>query len=136
MTDAYEQIRSQAEAVIVEGAGGFLVPINTAENLSDLAQKLDLPIIMVVGMRLGCINHALLTEEAISSRQLKIAGWVANTLSSEMPFLEENVKYLQSKLRAPLLGVIPTLPEVLRKQMNAPYTLEALQFAAQHLSLP
>lgn len=136
MTDAYEQIRSQAEAVIVEGAGGFLVPINTAENLSDLAQKLDLQIIMVVGMRLGCINHALLTKEAISSRQLKIAGWVANTLSSEMPFLEENVKYLQSKLRAPLLGVIPTLPEVLRKQMNAPYTLEALQFAAQHLSLP
>lgn len=136
MMDAYEQIRSQAEAVIVEGAGGFLVPINTAEYLSDLAQKLDLPIIMVIGMRLGCINHALLTEEAISSRQLKIAGWVANTLSSEMPFLEENVKYLQSNLKSPLLGVIPTLPEALQKQMNAPYSLEALQFAAQHLSLP
>lgn len=136
MTDAYDQIRTQAEAVIVEGAGGFLVPINTAENLSGLAQKLDLPIIMVIGMRLGCINHALLTEEAISSRQLKIAGWVANTLSSEMPFLEENVKYLQSNLKSPLLGVIPTLPEALQKQMNAPYSLEALQFAAQHLSLP
>lgn len=136
MMDAYEQIRSQAEAVIVEGAGGFLVPINAAENLSGLAQKLDLPIIMVIGMRLGCINHALLTEEAISSRQLKIAGWVANTLSSEMSFLEENVKYLQSNLKSPLLGVIPTLPEALQKQMNAPYSLEALQFAAQHLSLP
>lgn len=136
MTDAYDQIRTQAEAVIVEGAGGFLVPINAAENLSGLAQKLDLPIIMVIGMRLGCINHALLTEEAISSRQLKIAGWVANTLSSEMPFLEENVKYLQSNLKSPLLGVIPTLPEALQKQMNAPYSLEALQFAAQHLSLP
>lgn len=136
MSDAYDQIRTQAEAVIVEGAGGFLVPINTAENLSGLAQKLDLPIIMVIGMRLGCINHALLTEEAISSRQLKIAGWVANTLSSEMPFLEENVKYLQSNLKSPLLGVIPTLPEALQKQMNAPYSLEALQFAAQHLSLP
>ena len=136
MMDAYEQIRIQAEAVIVEGAGGFLVPINAAENLSDLAQKLDLPIIMVVGMRLGCINHALLTEEAISSRQLKVAGWIANTLSSEMPFLEENVKYLQSKLKAPLLGVIPALPEALEKRINAPYSLEALQYAAQHLSLP
>ena len=136
MTDAYEQIRSQAESVIVEGAGGFLVPINAAENLGDLAQKLDLPIIIVVGMRLGCINHALLTQEAIRSRQLKVAGWIANTLSSEMPFLEENIQYLQSKLKAPLLGVIPALPETLQKRVNAPYSLEALRFAAQHLSLP
>ena len=136
MIDAYEQIRSQAEAVVVEGAGGFLVPINTTENLSDLAQKLDLPIIMVVGMRLGCINHALLTEEVIRSRQLKLAGWIANTLSSEMPSLEENIQYLQGKLKAPLLGVIPSLPEALQKRMNAPYSLDALQFAAQHLSLP
>ena len=136
MLDAYEKIRSQAEAVVVEGAGGFLVPINTTENLSDLAQKLDLPIIMVVGMRLGCINHALLTEAVIASRQLKVAGWIANTLSSAMPFLEENIACLQDKLKAPLLGVIPALPETLQKQMNAPYSLEALQFAAQHLSLP
>ncbi len=136
MMDAYEQIRSQAEAVVVEGAGGFLVPINATEDLSDLAQKLDLPIIMVVGMKLGCINHALLTEEVIASHQLKMAGWIANTLSSEMPFLEENIEYLQGKLKAPLLGVIPSLPEALQKPMNAPYSLEALQFAAQHLSLP
>lgn len=136
MMDAYEQIRSQAEAVVVEGAGGFLVPINATENLSDLAQKLQLPIIMVVGMQLGCINHALLTEEAMTSRQLKVAGWIANTLSSEMPFLEENIEYLQGKLKAPLLGVIPSLPEALQKPMNAPYSLEALQFAAQQLSLP
>jgi dethiobiotin synthetase len=136
MIDAYEQIRSQAEAVVVEGAGGFLVPINATENLSDLALKLDLPIIMVVGMRLGCINHALLTEEVIRSRQLKVAGWIANTLSSEMPSLEENIQYLQGKLKAPLLGVIPSLPEALQKRMNAPYSLDALQFAAQHLSLP
>jgi dethiobiotin synthetase len=136
MIDAYEQIRSQAEAVVVEGAGGFFVPINARENLSDLAQKLQLPIIMVVGMQLGCINHALLTEEVIRSRQLKLAGWIANTLSSEMPSLEENIQYLQGKLKAPLLGVIPSLPEALQKRMNAPYSLDALQFAAQHLSLP
>ena len=136
MMSAYEQIHIQAEAVVVEGAGGFFVPINARENLSDLAQKLQLPIIMVVGMKLGCINHALLTEEALTSRQLKVAGWIANTLSSEMPSLKENIKYLQGKLKAPLLGVIPSLPEALQKRMNSPYSLEALQFAAQHLSLP
>lgn len=136
MMGAYEQIRSQAEAVVVEGAGGFLVPINATENLSDLAQKLQLPIIMVVGMRLGCINHALLTEEALTSRQLKVAGWIANTLASEMPFLEENIQYLQNKMMAPLLGVIPSLPAAVQKQIDAPYSIEALQFAAQHISLP
>lgn len=136
MMSAYEQIRSQAEAIVVEGAGGFLVPINATENLSDLAQKLNLPIIMVVGMRLGCINHALLTEEALASRKLKVAGWIANTLSSEMPFLEENIQYLQNKMKAPLLGVIPSLPTALQKQINAPYSIEALQFAAQHISIP
>ncbi|MBU3583894.1 dethiobiotin synthase [Polynucleobacter sp. 15G-AUS-farblos] len=135
MMGAYEQIRSQVEALVVEGAGGFLVPINATENLSDLAQKLQLPIIMVVGMRLGCINHALLTEEALTSRQLKVAGWIANTLASEMPFLEENIQYLQHKMRAPLLGVIPSLPASLKKQIDAPYSIEALQFAAQHINL-
>lgn len=136
MMSAYEQVLSQAEAVVVEGAGGFLVPINATENLSDFAQKLQLPIIMVVGMQLGCINHALLTEEALTSRKLKVAGWVANTLSSEMPFLDENIQYLQNKMKAPLLGVIPSLPVALQKQIDAPYSIEALQFAAQHISLP
>jgi dethiobiotin synthetase len=133
---AYEQIHRQAESVVVEGAGGFLVPINATENLSDLAVKLNLPIIMVVGMRLGCINHALLTEKAISSRQLKLIGWIANTLSSEMPFLQENIQSLQNKMKVPLLGVIPSLPATLQKQSDTPYSLEALQFAAQHISLP
>jgi dethiobiotin synthetase len=136
MMSAYEQIHSQAEAVVVEGAGGFFVPINARENLSDLAQNLQLPIIMVVGMQLGCINHALLTEEALTSRQLKVAGWIANTLSSEMPFLKENIQYLQNKMKVPLLGVIPSLPAALQKQIDAPYSIEALQFAAQHISLP
>lgn len=136
MLKTYKQIHNQAEAVVVEGAGGFLVPLNATENLSDLAAELHLPIIMVVGMRLGCINHALLTEEAIKSRHLKLAGWVANSLSSEMPYLEENIKYLNSKLNAPLLGVIPPLPEALQKPIHAPYSIDALQYAAQHLSLP
>ena len=85
---------------------------------------------------MGCINHALLTEEAIKSRNLKLAGWVANSLGSEMPYFEENIKYLNSKLNAPLLGVIPPLPEALQKPIHAPYSIDALQYAAQHLSLP
>lgn len=124
------------EAVIVEGAGGFLVPLNEEEDLGDLAQAIDLPVVLVVGMRLGCINHALLTCEAIQSRQLTIAGWVANTLSEEMPLLEENIQTLKDRIFAPFLGAIPSLPSQVQKSENAPYSLEALRFAAGHIKLP
>jgi dethiobiotin synthetase len=133
---AYEQVSRNVDAIIVEGAGGFLIPLNNEEDLGDLAQTLDLPIILVVGMKLGCINHALLTYEAIQSRQLKIAGWIANTLSSEMPLLQENIQTISSKIPAPFLGCIPSLPESLQKPNNAPYSIDALSFAAQQLSLP
>jgi dethiobiotin synthetase len=136
MLDAYKKVGSQTNCIIVEGAGGFLIPLNETENLSDLVQQLKLPVIMVVGMRLGCINHALLTYEAILSRQITIAGWVANSLSSEMPFLQENIKTLQTKIQASFLGSIPPLPIDLQKPNQGPYSIEALQFAAQHLSLP
>ena len=126
----------QFEVVVVEGAGGFLVPLNEQEDLGDLAQAIDLPVILVVGMRLGCINHALLTCEAIVSRQLTIAGWVANTLSEEMPLLEENIQALKDRIFAPFLGLIPTLPQELQKPENAPYSIEALRFAAEHIKLP
>ncbi|NQW70662.1 MAG: dethiobiotin synthase [Betaproteobacteria bacterium] len=136
MLDAFEKVSSQTNCIIVEGAGGFLIPLNEKENLSDLVQQLKLPVIMVVGMRLGCINHALLTYEAMTSRQLKVAGWVANSLSSEMAFLQENIKTLQTRIQAPFLGSIPPLPIELQKSDQSPYSIEALQFAAQHLSLP
>ena len=129
-------LSQQFEVVVVEGAGGFLVPLNEQEDLGDLAQAMDLPVILVVGMRLGCINHALLTCEAIVSRQLTIAGWVANTLSEEMPLLEENIETLKDRIFAPFLGVIPTLPKQLQKSDNAPYSIEALRFAAGHIKLP
>lgn len=125
-----------SDVVVVEGAGGFLVPLNDQEDLGDLAQAMDLPVILVVGMRLGCINHALLTCEAIQSRQLTIAGWVANTLAEEMPLLEENIQTLRDRIFAPCLGVIPTLPNHLHKLDNAPYSIEALRFAAGHIKLP
>ncbi len=129
-------LSQQFETVIVEGAGGFLAPLNNEEDLGDLAQAIDFPVILVVGMRLGCINHALLTCEAIQSRQLTIAGWVANTLSEEMPFLEGNIQTLKERIFAPFLGLIPTLPSHLQKPENAPYSIEALRFAAGHIKLP
>jgi dethiobiotin synthetase len=136
IANAYQQLSKYGEGVIVEGSGGFLIPINAKEDLGHLAQRLDLPIILVVGMKLGCINHALLTCEAIKSRQLKIAGWIANTLVTEMPLLHENIQTLMSKIPAPFLGCIPTLPESIQKPNNAPYSIAAMTFAAQHLSLP
>lgn len=129
-------LSQQFEVVVVEGAGGFLIPLNEQEDLGDLAQAMDLPVVLVVGMRLGCINHALLTCEAIVSRQLTIAGWVANTLSEEMPLLEENIQTLNDRIFAPFLGVIPTLPKQCEKSENAPYSIEALRFAAEHIKLP
>lgn len=129
-------LSQQFGTVVVEGAGGFLVPLNEQDDLADLAQAIDLPVILVVGMRLGCINHGLLTCEAIQSRQLTIAGWVANTLSEEMPFLEENIQTLKDRIFAPFLGHIPSLPPDLQKSENAPYSIEALRFAAGHIKLP
>ncbi|MBU3601601.1 dethiobiotin synthase [Polynucleobacter sp. AM-25C3] len=133
---ALNSLDHQFDSVVVEGAGGFLVPLNEQEDLGDLAQAMDLPVILVVGMRLGCINHALLTCEAIQSRQLTIAGWVANTLSDEMPLLEENIQTLKDRIFAPFLGIIPSLPAQLKKSENAPYSIEALGFAAEHIKLP
>ena len=134
--DEFRALASAFDSVVVEGAGGFLVPLNEQEDLGDVTQAIDLPVILVVGMRLGCINHALLTCEAIQARQLTIAGWVANTLSNEMPLLDENIQALKERIFAPFLGVIPSLPDQLKKLENAPYSLEALHFAAEHIRLP
>ena len=133
---AFQNIQNQAECVVVEGAGGLLIPLNDDEDLGDFAIEINLPVILVVGMKLGCLNHALLTYEAIKARNLKIAGWVANTLLEEMPLLQENLETLQSRINAPFLGHIPTLPKELQKPINSPYSIEALTFAAQHIQLP
>ena len=122
--------------MIVEGAGGFLVPLNQDENLGDIAQSINLPVILVVGMRLGCINHALLSCEALNTRNLPIAGWVANTLANAMPLLHENIQTLKECIAAPYLGLIPSLPKDLGKASDMPYSLDALQFAAQHINTP
>lgn len=104
---ACRSLQDQADAVVVEGAGGFLVPLDDEHTGADLAQALGLPLLLVVGLRLGCLNHALLTAEAIVSRGLKLAGWVANRIDPEMAAADENVAYLQRRLPAPLCAEIP-----------------------------
>ena len=106
---SYREVRAQAQAVVVEGVGGFRVPLTETFDTADLAQQLALPVVLVVGLRLGCISMALLTAEAIASRGLHLAGWVANTADPDMSLLEGNVQALRERLSAPLLGVVPRL---------------------------
>lgn len=106
---AYEQVRAQAEAVVVEGVGGWRVPLTNSYDTSDLARQLGLPVILVVGLRLGCINHALLTAEAIAARGLRLAGWVANMADPAMGHVDGNVEAIAARLNAPLLGRVPRL---------------------------
>jgi dethiobiotin synthetase len=105
-----DHARRQADLVIIEGVGGFCVPLGTNLVTDDLAVDLDLPVILVVGMRLGCINHALLTAKAIAARGLRLAGWVANRIDPAMSRFDENLATLQTLLPAPMLGVVPNLP--------------------------
>lgn len=104
---SFTELAGQADVVIVEGAGGFVVPLNDAEDSADLAVQLGLPIILVVGMRLGCLNHALLTVQAIAARGLVLAGWVANCVEENMTVMSENIAALQQRIAAPMLGVVP-----------------------------
>lgn len=104
---SYQQARELANVVLVEGVGGYVVPLDETTSTVDMAQALNLPVILVVGMRLGCINHALLTAQAIQASGLHLAGWVANTVDAEMKFFEENVQALKQRLPAPCLGVMP-----------------------------
>ncbi|MBL8396862.1 MAG: dethiobiotin synthase [Candidatus Accumulibacter sp.] len=103
---AFRRLQALADAVIVEGVGGFCVPLGENLDTADLATALQLPVILVVGMRLGCINHAQLTAQAIAARGLPFAGWVANRIDPTMSRFAENLAALQSRLSAPLLGVI------------------------------
>jgi len=106
---AYRQAAARAQAVVVEGVGGFRVPLDDGHDTADLARQLGLPVILVVGMRLGCISHALLTAEAIAARGLRLAGWVANHVDPAMPQAQANVQALARRLPAPLLGRVPNL---------------------------
>jgi dethiobiotin synthetase len=107
----FDALSRRADCVLVEGAGGFRVPLGEDFDSADVAQSLGLPIILVVGLRLGCINHALLSIEAIHARGLTLAGWVGNTLRPEMDRLQENIATLKTMIPEPCLGVLPDIAD-------------------------
>lgn len=107
---AFLEARSQVDVLVVEGVGGFRVPLNSTQDTGDLAVMLGLPVILVVGMRLGCLSHALLSVEAIAARQLTLAGWVANCIDPDMAALEENLTTLDRLINAPRLGTLTFQP--------------------------
>jgi dethiobiotin synthetase len=127
---SYKALQQYADAIVVEGAGGFLVPLESncgAQNAThparlvtgaDLASVLGLPIVLVVGIRLGCLNHALLAVEAIQSRGLQLAGWVANRIDPHMQAGNENIAFLRHHIAAPCLGDVPHGSDALQASSN------------------
>ncbi|ERI51021.1 dethiobiotin synthase [Pseudomonas sp. AOB-7] len=115
-----------ADFSLVEGAGGWRVPLAGDENLSDLAVALGLPVILVVGVRLGCINHAVLSMEAIERDGLRLAGWVANVVDAQTSRLEENLATLAERLAAPCLGRVPRLAQASPAAVAAHLDLDRL----------
>ncbi len=133
---SFHALRQHADAVVVEGAGGFIVPLSEPDpadavgdeasawaTSADLALRLRLPIVLVVGLRLGCLNHALLTQEAILSRGLRLAGWVANVVDADMPQQGANLATLKARLQAPLLAHFPWDPQADAATLAASVTL-------------
>jgi dethiobiotin synthetase len=123
--DCYSQLASNSEVVIVEGAGGWRVPLSDELSLVDLVRSLELPIIMVVGFKLGCINHALLTAEAIRADGLILKGWVSNRLDKDYLLAEETIETLNRDLACPHIADLPYMesfePDELIENINLSY---------------
>ncbi|GGK73995.1 dethiobiotin synthase [Amphritea balenae] len=100
-----------ADFMVIEGAGGWRVPLNSRQTLADLPKQLKVPVVLVVGMKLGCISHTLLTVEAIVKDGLRLAGWVANKVDPDMSCYQENLDTLRGMLSAPLLGEVPNVSD-------------------------
>jgi dethiobiotin synthetase len=111
LAERHRQLASKADIVISEGAGGWLVPLSETDYMADLAVRIGDPVILVVAMRLGCLNHALLTAESIRARGANFAGWVANRVDPEMPVFEENLESLDARLGVPRLASVPWLDD-------------------------
>jgi dethiobiotin synthetase len=131
---AIRRVGARCEICIVEGVGGFRVPLVVGWDTADLAVDLQLPVVLVVGMRLGCINHALLTAEAVRARGLHIVGWVANTVDTDMPYLADNLAALadpHAGLLGPCWGHVPRLtdpsPAAVAAHLTAPLIQAALR---------
>jgi dethiobiotin synthetase len=109
IASACRTLASESDLVLVEGVGGWRVPLSTSLSVSDLPRALDLPVLMVVGLRLGCLNHALLTAESIRAHGAHLAGWVANRIDPEMLEGDANLATLAALIVAPCIGVVPWL---------------------------
>jgi len=124
MIEQYKLLQEKTDGLIVEGAGGFLVPINEETTLGDFAQAIKLPVILVVNIKLGCINHALLTAEAIAQRGLKVFAWVANSTQPDNEYTHQNIETLQThllnKFNAHFLGHIPFNKEMVSQKNYSP----------------
>ncbi len=118
LLEAYAALAASADRVIVEGVGGWMVPLSDQLMLPQLVQALELPVILVVGLKLGCLNHALLSAEKIQADGFLLAGWIGNVVDPDMLLLEQNVATLKKLIDAPLLGVIP---KVLDPSQGAAY---------------
>jgi dethiobiotin synthetase len=121
---AQARLGAASDVLIVEGAGGWLAPISATETMADVAEELALPVILVVGMRLGCLNHALLTREAIRARGLHFAGWIANRMSEAMPLVDENIETLAQRFGKTPLGCVPAGADGASNPAPAPWAVE------------
>jgi dethiobiotin synthetase len=126
IAQAHAELSRLADIIIVEGAGGFMVPLNARRTSADLARTLRLPVVLVVGMRLGCLNHALLTRSAIAAAGLACAGWVANCIVPDMPHLDRNIGSLEERLECPRLGMVPYSPGIEAAEVAELLALEPL----------
>jgi len=108
---AHERLCADAEVVLAEGAGGFLVPLDAGRSCAELPGLLGMEVLLVVGLRLGCLNHALLTAEAIAARGLAFSGWIGNCIEPDFPRREANIATLTARLPAPCLGIVPWMAE-------------------------
>jgi len=109
--DAYGELAGQADRVVMEGVGGWCVPLGPALSVSDLPVALDIPVVLVIGLRLGCLNHGLLTAQAINAHGARLAGWVASLVDRDMRARDQNLATLQALIDAPCLGVVPWLEQ-------------------------
>jgi dethiobiotin synthetase len=122
----YERLSLQSDVIIVEGAGGWLAPLDATRTFADLAVRWQLDVILVVGLRLGCLNHALLTAESIERRGLRLRGWVANSIDPKFERLTENISSLKSRISAPCLGIFSFEPQADPTALAQALALDAL----------
>lgn len=123
---AYERLRMRSHVLIVEGAGGWLAPLDSSHAFADLAVHWQMDVVLVVGMRLGCLNHALLTAESIERRGLRLRGWVANSIDPEFERLTENISSLEGRISAPCLGIFSFEPQADPETLAQALAVDAL----------